>query len=133
MWFMHWTVRPKDADGMANYVDADQTATSSSDQVWTASSRLYCLLRTVFPRIWELNALFSSSSQSKIFILLLCIPALYLVSRYYGFCYYTLQPHLSSGWNGRAGFKNTSCQFCCVIYSNSHTMHAYICFKSCQM
>ena len=40
---MHWTVRPTDADGMANYVDADQTATSSSDQVCTAPEEVSVL------------------------------------------------------------------------------------------
>ena len=43
LWFYHREMRPKDADGMANSVDPDQTAPEQSDQ------GLHCLLFRLFP------------------------------------------------------------------------------------
>ena len=52
MWFYHQVMHPKDADGMANWVDPDQTAHagavwSGADQTTPLVLGLHCLLRPI--------------------------------------------------------------------------------------
>ena len=49
-WFYNVVMHPKDADGMANIVDPDQTAPSEQSDLG-----LHCLLGPIVPNTWNFH------------------------------------------------------------------------------